>query len=112
MLSGCDYELSKIKTGYISNAPNEWVSSETPNKIELSKYQTEKLNAWFANHTTGWETKITDNPPGMIIYIVHENDETRTVNLLKDHLWISTKYLILSDEEINELKTIIETKQG
>jgi hypothetical protein len=111
LLCSCKYELPAVDSGYIELHANGSVV-----KGDLSAAQISVLQDWLKSHQTGWEFKVEDRYPEMLVFLKRRGETVAVVDIRKTEIAVKNLVTPITEEDraklVLMLASFITRKDG
>jgi hypothetical protein len=102
LLAGCKYNLPAVDSGSV-----ELHSDGHITRGELSKFQIDALSEWLRSHKTGWEFKIENRRPELVVHLKRKGSIVAAVDIGQGEVAVMDFVRSISAEERTKLYTIL-----
>jgi hypothetical protein len=111
LLCSCKYELPAVDSGSIELHANGSVV-----KGDLSAAQISVLQDWLKSHQTGWEFKVEDRYPEMLVFLKRRGETVAVVDIRKTEIAVKNLVMPITEEDraklVLMLASFITRKDG
>jgi hypothetical protein len=111
LLCSCKYELPAVDSGSIELHANGSVV-----KGDLSAAQISMLQDWLKSHQTGWEFKVEDRYPEMLVFLKRRGETVAVVDIRKTEIAVKNLVTPITEEDraklVLMLASFITRKSG